>query len=120
MVGVPPGAFVGRTEGRRTTWLHLVGLLAAGALAAYVAGGNAAFWLWVANSAFRGIREPVDVPLGVQSVAFALVPPAVGAVTWLWHRRKRHPLTPSTAWSLLCASVAALPFVLLAATASVI
>jgi hypothetical protein len=39
---------------------------------------NAAWWVWAGNRAFRGIRAPRDVALGVQCVV-AILLPVVGA-----------------------------------------
>lgn len=40
-------------------------VLLAGAL--YLAISNASWWVWVGNSAFRGIREPKDIGLGISA-----------------------------------------------------
>jgi hypothetical protein len=44
------------------------------AFALYLAIVNAAWWVWVGNSAFRGIRAPRDTSLGIQCVLFASGP----------------------------------------------
>ncbi|MGQ0434559.1 MAG: hypothetical protein ACT452_19400 [Microthrixaceae bacterium] len=65
-------------------WGAVLGVLA-GAL--YLAIANAAWWVWVGNSAFRGIRAPRDIGLGIQCVLFAGGPfAAAGSVFW-WTAR---------------------------------
>lgn len=60
------------------------------ACALYLAFVNAAWWLWVGNSAFRGIRAPRDVGLGIQCVLFASGPfAAAGSVFWWTDRSSR-------------------------------
>ncbi|HUQ38728.1 MAG TPA: hypothetical protein VM030_01115 [Acidimicrobiales bacterium] len=56
---------------------------------AYLAFFNAAWWLWVANSAFRGIRGPTDIGLGVQCVVMTVAPLAVAGGTYWWTQPSR-------------------------------
>ena len=42
------------------------------------------YWLWVANSAFLGIREAADPKLGVIAVIFAGLPLGGAAAIWVW------------------------------------
>lgn len=51
--------------------------------ALYLAISNASWWVWVGNSALRGIREPKDIGLGIQYVFFASAP-FVAAVSVFW------------------------------------
>ena len=59
----------------------------AGLSGAYLAVINVGYWLWVANSAFRGLREPQDIPLGLLSVALAIGPIFAGVGTFAYRRR---------------------------------
>lgn len=67
-----------------------------GALAAALAAAGllalpvSSYWLWVAESAFLGIREAADPKLGVISVAFAALPVVAGAASWFWCGRRRN------------------------------
>ena len=70
---------------RLSAWIIPV---AVGFVAAYLLAVNASYWLWVANSAFRGIREPADPGLGVLSLILA-AGPAVAGVLVFKSRRNR-------------------------------
>ena len=47
------------------------------ACAVYLAFSKASWWVWVGNSAFRGIREPKDIGLGIQCVFSSPVRPSL-------------------------------------------
>ena len=52
---------------------------------------NAAYWLWVAQSAFFGIRDDPKPVLGVFSVLAALAPVAAAVAVWgATGRQPRH------------------------------
>lgn len=61
-------------------------LTAAGVLAVPVSS----YWLWVAQSAFLGIRDAADPKLGVIAVTFAALPVVAGAVSWVWCGRRNN------------------------------
>lgn len=71
-------------------WWWWVLLLVTGGVCGLLVVENAAYWLWVAHSAFLGIRDDPEPILGLFSVAAALAPVAVvGATWWATGRRPR-------------------------------
>jgi hypothetical protein len=103
-----------------TRALRIVGLLVVGFLAIYLAGCNAAFWVWVAHSAFLGIRAPRDVGLGFESVAFALIPPAAGTIAGVFASHRGRTRTAYLTLSSAVAALAAIPFIFMSIVATVI
>lgn len=85
-------------------WAALALSLAA---TAFVAVPTSAYWLWVAESAFLGVREPADFRLGMTSVGMALVPVVAGATGWLLCGRQRDRRRVSRAASVLAVAAAA-------------
>jgi len=81
------GALTTQVERRR--WVPRLLLVPLLVLSAYLLVANGAFWLWVADSAFRGIRAPAEPWLGVLSVFFAVVPAVGGALAFRYTRRIR-------------------------------
>jgi hypothetical protein len=57
--------------------------------AAVLAVPVSSYWLWVAESAFFGIREAAAPKLGVIAVVFAALPLGAAAASWVWCGRRR-------------------------------
>src|SRR5690606_30715433 len=64
-------------------------LTVAATAAAVLAVPVSSYWLWVAESAFLGIREAADPKLGVIAAIFATLPLGAGAASWVWCGRRR-------------------------------
>jgi hypothetical protein len=115
-VTVPP---VERARGWRFG-VSILGLLASIGVGAYVSIVNAGYWLWVAASAYLGIRDKQDVGLGLVATLLGLGPlTAAGLVV----RRSQHRGLPNIrSWrrGSLVALAAAFPALLLAAALAVI
>jgi hypothetical protein len=62
-------------------------LAVTGALYLLVVIQTGAYWLWVAQSAFLGIRDDAEPTLGVFSVLVAVVPVAASVFVWFAGRR---------------------------------
>lgn len=88
------------------------------AVGGYLAVASASYWLWVADSAFRGIRAPADYRLGVVSVTIAAAPFVVGAVVVYVLRRRARAV--AVACGSCAAAVAAVPAILYATLITVI
>ncbi|UDY36085.1 hypothetical protein [Dermatobacter hominis] len=69
--------------------LRWAALIASVAATFYLSLPVSAYWLWVADSAFRGIREAADPSLVVVAVAMALLPLVGGVGSWFWCNRTR-------------------------------
>ena len=74
------------TGGELLRWAVVaIAVVAAG----YLAAATTAFWVWVANSAFRGIREEQDIGLGLICVGFVVAPVAGSVVAYRYRRSAR-------------------------------
>lgn len=99
----------------RAMWLALAVLVAL-----YTVGANAAFWVWVANSAFRGIRDTADPRLGVFSAIVTMLPVVGATVALLLRRRYGGDWLSGATWGAWAATLIAMPFLLFAIAKSVI
>lgn len=100
--------------------LRVTALAGAGAAATYFAGINALFWVWVANSAFGGIRAPADMRVGFESLLFAAIPLALGALTAIRAAHRGTSRVTACTLSSTVTALASLAFIFLAAFAPVI
>ena len=56
-------------------------------LGAYLVLANGDWWIWVADSAWRGLRAPADPVLGLLATSAAIVPLVAGVVAYSVRRR---------------------------------
>lgn len=98
----------------------LLSVVAAIGLAGYVSFFNAAYWAWVASSAYFGIRDEQDIGLGLLSTALAVAPLLIGGLVVRHGRRQGMSRPRSWRRGSLAAFVAVIPPVILAAAITVI
>lgn len=98
----------------------VISLLGAVGLSGYVSIVSTGYWLWVATSAYLGIRDKRDIGLGLLSTAFAFGPLVAGGL--VGYRSRRRGLSKVRSWrrgSLVALGVA-IPMLFLAAALTVI
>ena len=96
------------THVERRRWVPRLLLASLLVLAAYLLVANGGYWLWVADSALRGIRAPAEPWLGVVSVFFAIVPAVGGALAFRYTCRIRpDDRVTSVAWAAAMAAMLA-------------
>lgn len=103
------GDLLSHEEVRRRAWTGYLKWLAVGATstaALYLAVPVAGYFLWVATSAFFGIRDEPDYILGVVSVTAAVAPFAAGAFTYRANRASRSRRRGLMRAAIACAGVA--------------
>jgi len=83
---LPASSTARGARGEVLRWALAMALVVA---AGYFAAVSFAFWIWVANSAFRGIREEQSIGLGVVCVCFVVAPAAGSAVAYRIGRPRR-------------------------------
>lgn len=79
-----------------------------GAIALYLSVPAATYFVWVATSAFLGIRDDPDVLLGIICVIAAVAPFATGAAAYLVNGASRSRRRGVMRAALACAAVGVL------------